>query len=53
MRILRVFPERTSYTPDDSMVLIGLPPMDILIPPHDEVHISCIFMWHKKYCLEL
>lgn len=27
MTILRVFPRRTSYTPDDAMVLIGHPAM--------------------------
>lgn len=50
-RILRVFPERTSYTPNDDMVKIGIP--DMLIPDHDEVHISCTFTWHRKLCLEL
>ncbi len=52
-RILRVFPQRTSYTPDDDMALIGAPPFDYMIPQHDEVHISCIFSWDKKYCLDL
>lgn len=47
-RIIRVFPYRTSYTPDDDMVYIGLP--DMLIPYHDEVHISCIFTWDRRYC---
>ena len=51
-RIIRVFPERTSYTPDDDMVFIGEPP-GLIIPPHDEVHISCTFTWDETYCEEL
>lgn len=50
-QILRVFPNRTSYTPDDDLVRIGLPTFDI--PKHDEIHISCTFTWDKKYCEEL
>lgn len=50
-RILRVFPYRTSYTPDDDMVFIGMPPL--IIPEHDEVHVSCTFTWDKKTCEEL
>ena len=50
MRIIRVFPRRSkSYTPDDDMVFIGHPP-GLLLPPHDEVHISCVFSWDKEYC---
>mgnify|MGYP003623254035 FL=1 len=49
MKIIRVFPKRTSYTPDDDgLVFIGLPQM--FLPPHDEVHISCTFTWDKEYC---
>ena len=51
--ILRVFPARTSYTPDDNMAFIGMPPMPILIPEHDEVHISCTFTWDMVLCEEL
>ena len=40
-RILRVFPERTSYTPTDNMVYIGMP--DMFLPDHDEVHV--IHLW--------
>lgn len=50
-KILRVFPNRNSYTPDDSLAFIGMPPL--IIPEHDEVHISCAFTWDKKYCEEL
>lgn len=50
-RIIRVFPRRTSYTPDDELVFIGMPP--IMIPDHDEVHVSCTFTWDKLYCEDL
>lgn len=52
MRIIRAFPRRTSYTPDDDMVFVGYPP-GLLIPPHDEVHISCVFTWDKPICEDL
>ena len=45
MRIIRVFPKRTSYTPTDDYAFIGMPPMSCFIPEHDEVHISCTFTW--------
>ena len=50
-RIIRVFPKRTNFTPEDAMVYIGGP--DMLIPEHDEVHISCTFTWDRKKCEEL
>lgn len=53
MRIIRVFPRRTSYTPEDAYVFIGQPPFPALIPEHDEVHVSCTFTWDKRYCEEL
>jgi hypothetical protein len=43
--IIRVFPRRTSHTPNDDMVFIGDPPMDR--PLADEVHVSCTFTWEK------
>ena len=53
MRIIRVFPRKTSYTPEDQYVFIGPPPMRIFIPDHDEVHVSCAFTWDKETCQEL
>ena len=52
-RVIRVFPYRTSYTPDDEYVFIGDPPLPCLIPEHDEVHVSCTFTWDKKRCEDL
>lgn len=46
-----MFPERTSYTPTDDYVFIGMPP--IFIPEHDEVHICCTFTWDRKYAENL
>ena len=51
--IIRVFPNRNSYTPTDSYAFIGLPPLDAFIPEHKEIHISCTFTWDKEYCEEL
>ena len=51
--IIRVFPKRTSYTPDDDYVFIGLPPLREYIPEHKEVHVSCTFTWDKAECEEL
>ena len=45
-RILRVFPRRTSYTPDDPYAIVGTPWGDDW-PEADEVHISCTFSWDK------
>lgn len=49
--IIRVFPRKTSYTPDDDMAFIGMPPL--LIPEHREIHVSCTFTWDKQLCEEL
>lgn len=50
-RIIRVFPHKTSYTPDDDMAFVGMPPM--IIPDHDEIQISCTFTWDKANCEDL
>jgi hypothetical protein len=53
--ILRVFPYRTSYTPDDALAFIGAPLQDSdLLRPHEpppasevkEVRVSVVFTWH-------
>lgn len=53
MRILRVFPKRTSYTPTDELAFVGPPPMAEFIPEHDEVHVSCTFTWDMDECEDL
>ena len=43
--VARVFPRRTSATPDDDLAFIGDPPL--ALPPVDEVHVSCTFTWDR------
>lgn len=43
MKIIRIFPRRTSLTPDDACVFIGDPPL--WRPAADEVHVSVTFTW--------
>ena len=51
--ILRVFPERTAHTPDDSYVRIGRPEHEVLPRGVVEIHISCVFTWQRKACEQL
>ena len=63
MKIIRVFPERTSMTPDDDMAFIGVKykgrkriPQLVMpnrFPDADEVHISCAFTWQKQLSEQL
>ncbi|MBA7597112.1 hypothetical protein ES703_04107 [subsurface metagenome] len=51
-RIIRVFPRRTSDTPNDAYAFVGDPQMwrpDKV----DEVHISCSFTWDKEKAMRL
>lgn len=43
MRIARVFPRKTSMTPNDKDAYIGLP--DLYMPKYDLIHISITFTW--------
>lgn len=45
-RIARVFPRKTTMTPDDDMVFFGPPPL-LILPEIDEVHISVAFTYDK------
>jgi hypothetical protein len=51
MRIIRVFPRRTSYTPTDDYAFVGDPPL--WVPEADAVHISCTFTWDLKEACRL
>lgn len=51
MPTIRVFPHKTSFTPDDDYAFVGMPTM--FLPEHDEVHISCTFTWDKQTCEDL
>jgi hypothetical protein len=46
-RVIRVFPVRNKWTPEDPMAFVGEPP---LFRPEDRktpVRVSCTFTWHK------
>jgi len=45
VRIARVFPRRTSATPDDDLAFVGEPPL--FLPEVDEVRVSCAFTWDR------
>ena len=51
MKIIRVFPRRTSMTPSDVDVRINTAPD--LFEEADEVHISCLFSWDKQRAEQL
>lgn len=53
MTILRVFPRRTSMTPDDPLAIVGDPPLGLWRPSADRVHISCVFTWDIEECMRL
>jgi len=48
MKIVRVFPRRTTATPTDEMAFVGDPPPPAFRPEADEVHISCTFTWDRS-----
>jgi len=50
--MIRVFPRRTKWTPNDDMVFIGEPPI-IGRPPDLPVYISCSFTWDINECERL
>ncbi len=41
--MIRVFPRRTKWTPDDELAFVGDPPL--FRPEDDEVFVSCLFTW--------
>ena len=51
MRIIRVFTQRTHFTPDDDYAFVGRPPL--FRPQADEVHVSCTFTWNKTIAEQL
>ncbi|MFR2405535.1 MAG: hypothetical protein ACLS76_10335, partial [Eubacterium callanderi] len=59
LRILRVFPHKTSYTPDEKDPFVYIAnglyqvPALALFPEFDEVHISCVFTWDREFCQKL
>jgi hypothetical protein len=51
MKVIRVFPQKTTFTPDDDYCFYDSP--GLFIPKHDEIHISCVFTWDIPRALEL
>ena len=49
--MIRVFPQRTKWTPTDELSFIGEPPLDM--PPEQPVRVSCAFTWDKDEALRL
>lgn len=49
--MIRVFPRRTKWTPDDELAFVGDPPL--FRPPKCPVYISCVFTWDKRECERL
>jgi len=51
LKIIRVFPRRTSHTPTDELAFIGYPPLPQFRPDYhdiDGVRVSCTFTWDKE-----
>jgi hypothetical protein len=46
--IIRVFPIRTSYTPDDPLAFVGFPPLFRPGTRATPVHVSVLFTWCRK-----
>jgi len=47
-KVMRVFPRRTSYTPNDRLTFVGYPPLTEFRPSRNEgidVHVSVCFTW--------
>lgn len=49
--MIRVFTERTKYTPDDELAFIGHPPL--FLPPDQPVRISVVFTWEIPIAIQL
>lgn len=43
--MIRVFPRRTKWTPDDDLAFVGDPPL--FLPPMQEVFVSVTFTWDR------
>lgn len=52
---IRVFPERTKWTPDDDMAFVGDLPLEPFRPgaPDTPVMVSCTFTWWRRRCEQI
>src|SRR5208282_2213719 len=50
MEVIRVFPGRTKWTPDDLLAFVGFPPFDEFRPsdPETPVFVSVVFKWMRE-----
>ena len=46
--LIRVFPYRTAFTPNDEYAFVGPPPLFRPGTRNTPVHVSVVFTWHKK-----
>ena len=51
MKIARVFPTKTKFSPKGEDVYFGLPMW--FMPQYDEIHISCVFTWDIQRAKQL
>jgi hypothetical protein len=51
--LIRVFPERNKWTPEDDWAFVGFPPFFRPGTPDTPVHISVTFTWHRKLAQQL
>ena len=51
MPLIRVFPKKSKWIPDDNLCFVGDPPL--FMPENQPVHISCVFTWHIEECERL
>ena len=51
MKIARIFPRRTTATPDDALAFTTPPPK--VLPDIDEVHVSVTFSYDKQKAEQL
>ena len=51
--MIRVFPDRTKWTPEDQLAFVGYPPLFRPGTANTPVHVSVTFTWHRRRAQEL
>lgn len=52
-QVIRVFPTRNKWTPDDEMAFVGQPPLYRPGTEYTSVRVSCTFTWERSYAEKL
>lgn len=54
-QIIRVFPVRTAFTPDDATAFVGFPPFPEFRPANRKtpVRVSVVFKWHRRLAKQI